>query len=213
MEEKTVVDIDANLSEEEKANAEAEAIKKEEEAKAAAETVYQKELKRLEDEKRQKDGALKEERRLRKEAEEKLKLAEEEQKKKAEENKPLTAEDIDRRLEDRLKQRDFDQAVSNYTSNADEQALIRHHYAHSIRQTGNLQTDLKNAVAIANQHLVDEAKRVQYEREQAEGSMTGFQGGIVHRREGKPVYEANPNLRKAAELLDKMGAGDAKKFL
>ena len=178
-----------------------------------AKSVYEKELEKLETEKRQKEGALKEERRLRKEAEAAKKAAEDKLAEQAQGDKPLTTKELDKRLSEELTKRDFDQSVRGYTADPKEQELIKHHYDNSIRKTGDVATDLKMAVAIANQHLVDQAKRVQIERENAEAQNARFTGGQSYGRTGKPAYESDPRLKGAAALLDKIGAGDAKKFL
>lgn len=188
--------------------AEAEAKEKAE----AEKTEYKRKLEELEAEKkkaediaRQKSGALEEERAERKAAEAAAKALAK--------SKDVSEEELDQRLESKLNAREFTQRLKEVSQDTDEQALIKHHYETSIVKTGNVETDLARAVAIANSHLVDQAKQAQLEREEQEARVTGFQGGSPTGRKGKPVYETDPVLRGAASLLDRLGMGSSKKYL
>ncbi len=214
MEEETVLSEDEKLAKE---AAEAE-------AKAAEEkTVYQTELEKLQTEKdeaeaakgkaeeeaRQKTGALAEEREKRKAADAAAKALAK--------SKEVSDEELDKRLDEKLAARldgkEFNQLLTQVTADPDEIALIKHHYETSIVKTGNVAEDLKKATAIANQHLVEQAKAAQIEREAVEGRTTSFLGSKTFSKQGKPAYETDPRLKQAAAILDKLGAGDAKKFL
>lgn len=184
--------------------------------KAEEKSPYEVELEKLKAEKaksdaiaRQKDGALKEERRLRKEAEAKIKGDTEEK----ENPKYLTPEEAKQLLKEQLAERDFSQMLTQISADPAEQALIKEHYENSIVKTGNVAEDLKKATAIANQHLVEQAKAAQMEREASEGNMTRFMPGTSYRRSGQPAYEGDPTLRAAAQFFDKIGRGDMKKYL
>lgn len=212
MEETTVLSEDEKLAQETKA-AEAAAAKEEK-------TVYQKELERLTAEKeaaeteakkqediaRQKTGALKDEK-------EKSKAAEAAAEALAEAAK-FSQQDLDKRLDERFANEKFNTLLLQNTSDPDEQALIKLHYETSIVKTGNVETDLARAVAIANSHLVEQARQAQIEREENEARTVSFQGGQPNKgRPIKPAYETNPTLRAAANFLDKLGMGGAKKYL
>ncbi len=120
---------------------------------------------------------------------------------------------MDKKLEAKLNAREFSQKIKEASQDPDEQALIKHHYETSIVKTGNVETDLARAVAIANAHLIDQAKQAQVEREVAEGRIAGFQGGSPTGKPGKPIYETDPIQRSAAAFLDRLGMGAAKKHL
>ncbi len=175
------------------------------------ESVYKKENARLEAEARQKAGALKEEREKRKAAEkaaEALVKANEEDKKNT-----LSSEDVDKLLEEKLAKRDFEQQLSQMTIDPEEQKLIRTHYENSIKRTGSVTADLKMAAAIANEHLIEKAKSEEMERNQTEAFTTRFSGPTAYSRPGKPAYETDPSLKRAASLLEKIGAKEAIKHL
>lgn len=216
MSKETVLDKDENLSEEETSETTEQTVettvepkveKTTEEDEKKEENPYEKEIKRLEDEKRQKEGALKEERRLRKEAEKAL--AEKEGK--AEDKKYVTPEELEKALDEKLKRSKFEDLVEKATSDPNEQKLIRHHYENSIRRTGNLETDLTMAIAIANQHVVQQAKKAEQEREGNEAFMAKNSGGNTY---GKPsAGKTDPISRGAAQFLKNLGASDATKHL
>lgn len=214
-EEKLVLADDAKTAEEKVEKTEAElkaeaAAVEAEKAKAEQETVYKKELAKLEAEKQEKADALTVERSKRKAAEKANEALVEATK---ETKVSPTTEDINKLLDERLAQRDFDQLVKQEAIDPDEQKLIKHHYENSIRRTGNVAADLKMAAAIANQHLVEQAKQAQIEREQNEGLQANFQSSRPYSRQGKPGYETNGTLKAAASILEKLGVPEAKKFL
>ena len=187
------------------------------ETKSEVANLYEEKLKQLELENKQKEGALKEERRLRKEAEEAAKSATTatptETTAISLEDKPLTRKDVESIMAEKLVQREMETQLGVISSDPAEQKLIRHHYENSIVRTGNVANDLAMAAAITNQHLIDEARRVQTEREASEARMAGFQGGKPSGKSGKPAYESDPRLREVANILDRFGEGSAKKYL
>ncbi len=161
MAEETVLSEDEKLAAEEAAKVAAE--------KEAEDNVYKQELAKLQAEKeqaeadklkaeeiaRQKNGTITEEREKRKSAEAAAKALAENQ---------ISDEDLDKKLEAKLNAREFQQRLKTVSENADEQKLILHHYETSIVKTGNVETDLARAVAIANAHLIDQAKQAQVDR-------------------------------------------------
>lgn len=187
--------------------------------KAKNDSVYKQENERLAKEVKDKSGALAVERSRRKDETEKAeaaKLAAEAlAKENADEklNKGMSKEDVDKLLNEKLSVREVEQGLLQASSDPEEQKLIRHHYDNSIVKSGNVAEDLQKAVAIANQHIVQKARAEQAEREQAEGIATSFQSSHSYGRQGKPAYESDPRMKAAAAILDKLGAGDAKKFL
>lgn len=194
-------------------DAETDAAVEAEKAKAT-ESVYKKENERLAAEARQKAGAVQEERDRRKKAEEESKAKDEALEALAKEKKGgLSAEETDKLLDEKLSKRDFQNLLSQTTPDVDEQKLIQFHYENSIVKTGNVGEDFKKAFAIANQHLVDQAKKAQEEREENEGFVASFQSSRPTAPLGKQAYETNPSLKRAASILDRLGVPEAKKFL
>lgn len=172
---------------------------------------YKAELDKVQEIARQKDGALKEERRLRKEAEEKLKAAttsdiptSETQK---EEKKYLTQDE----LEARLAREKFEIQLERVTDNTDEQKLVRHHYENSIVRTGDVAADLRMAVALANQHVVEQVRRAQADREVQESVVARVSGGSNYTR--PTSTGSDPTSRAVSNLLKKIGASDAEKYI
>lgn len=210
MAEDTVLSEDEKLATEETAKVEAE---------QAEESVYKQELAKLQAEKeqaeadkakaeeiaRQKNGTITEERNKRKSAEAAAEALAESAK--------ITEAEFDKKIEEKLNVRDFNLKIKEISSDPDEQALIKLHYETSIVKTGNVETDLARAVAIANSHLLDQAKQMQEERETRENKQANFQGGKPTGRPGKPAFETDPTLRGAATFLDRLGMGAAKKYL
>lgn len=215
MEDTTVVSEDEKLAQKAKEEADAAKLAAEE-----AKTVYQKELERLQTEKeaieteaekqktilRQKNGALAEEK-------EKTKAAEAAAKALVETAK-ISDEEINKKLDERFASEKFNRLVEESSADPDEQALIKHHYNTSIVKTGNVEADLKMALAIANAHLVGTARQAQIEREAQEAVVAGFHSGKNSSgRPVKPAYETNPTLKSAAALLERLGAKEAIKNL
>lgn len=199
-----------------------ETAKAEAEKQAEEKSVYQLELEKLTQERdnaeaarikaeeiaKQKTGAITEEREKRKAAEAAAKALSESH---------ISDEDLERKLDEKINNRlaneKFSQLLSQTTSDVDEQALIKLHYEKSIIKTGNVETDLARAAAIANSHLLNQAKQAQIEREASEARTVSFQSGSPKGRQGKPAFETDPTKRKAADLLERLGVGDAKKYL
>lgn len=213
MENKPGEVIAENLTEEQKAEAEAKAAAEAEaKAKADAESPYKKQLEQLEVENRQKAGALEEERKKRLAAEAAAKaLAEANTAGDSEKN--LSTEELKKWLDAKFEARDFDQQLAQFTGDVEEQKLIKAHYETSIIRTGNIAEDLKKAAAIANSHLVEQAKKAQAEREASEAFGTGFQGGSSSGHQAKPAYTTDPIAKGAAQLLEKFGRKDSIKYL
>ena len=58
-------------------------------------------------------------------------------------------------------------AIERLTSDAEERELIRLHLEHTVKRTGNIEEDVRNAFAIANKHLAE--KKLSDETEVASG--------------------------------------------
>lgn len=182
------------------------------------ESDVKKRLTAMETELRQKTGALEEERRLRKAAEA-AKTTPPAVEPPAttpvvtDDDKPLTRKEAQALFEEQARARDVDSQIKQLTADPDEQKLIMLHYQHSIQRTGDVAKDVSMALAIANAHLIQEAKEVKIAREAQEARMANFSGGKPTARAGKPAYEADPKLRAVANILDQFGQGSAKKYL
>lgn len=169
---------------------------------------YEVELERINAEKeeqiRQKNGALEEERRRRKEAEALIKKTDSETDK-------LTVEQIKEMVDARLMQNRFADKLDSITADPKEKELIKFHYENSIRHTGDVQADLANAVALANRHVIDEVKRNTSERVQTEARNAQFSRGGTYNRASNDAVP--PRNAAAAQILKMMGAEDAIKHL
>lgn len=215
----------ANLAKQEKEQADEAAATLETERLAAVEaakaeeSVYKQENDRLSKENQQKTDALTVERSRRKKADDDAEAAKTAAEALAKANtdeklnKGISKEDVNALLNEKLSEREFIQSLSQASTDPEEQKLIKHHYDNSIVKSGNVAEDLKKAIAIANQHIIEKARAQQIEREQVEGMGANFQSSRPYSRPGKPVYESDPRMKAAAAILDKLGVGDAKKYL
>ena len=172
---------------------------------------YKAELEKMEAINRQKEGALKEERRLRKEAEAKLKETTESTLDDGPKEKYLTQAQVDAALDKRMAREKFETKLESISNNVDEQKLVRYHYENSIVKTGDVATDLEMAVAIANRHLVNQVKNAEAEREENEFIAAKVSGGNTYMRANSKGVD--PNNRATAQFLKNIGAGDAEKYL
>ena len=181
---------------------------------------YKEQMAQLAVENRQKTGALKEAKEKVKTAEEKAKELEERLKaleENKEEVKPkskyLSPEEADKLMTDKIKQQRLEDLIVKSTSNLDEQKLVRYHLDNSIVKTGDVEQDLSMAIAIANKHLVDQAKSAEVERLNREAMNAQFSGGRSYSRQGTPSWQADPIKKEANELLKKLGVHDGEKYL
>lgn len=118
---------------------------------------YKAELEKAQEEKRKISGALAEERRLRKEAQQ------------AATDKPADTdalvEDIYGKLEKRRADDEVDEVIESMTSNSDEQALIKELYTNRLKPTGfsrkAIKADIESAYLLANRSkfLTDAEKK------------------------------------------------------
>ncbi len=70
-----------------------------------------------------------------------------------------------------------EQKISSLTTDASEQAKIREAYNNSIVKSGNVEVDLKNALAIANASIIEDYRKTKSEAEMNEVIMTKFMVG------------------------------------
>ena len=129
---------------------------------------YKKAMAKLAVENRQKTGALKEEREKSKELEDRLaKLEGTKEKEDVEEEDEEEVKPKKRKIQgareivqEEMRKQRFDDKLLSASADKDERELIRHHYNNSIVKSGDVETDLSNAIALANKHLVDQAKKL-----------------------------------------------------
>lgn len=210
---------DLNVKEDEKTTQVEDTTKKTEEEEL---NPYKKEMAKLAVENRQKTGALKEEREKSKELEDRLASLE-----KAKEEKEVVDEEEEEEVkpkkrkiqgareivQEEMRKQRFEDKLSLISNNKDEQQLIRHHYNNSIVKSGDVEQDLSNAVALANKHLVDQAKKAEAEREDNEALSAKFSAGRSYSKQGKPAYLSDPIKKGAVEILKKLGIPDGEKYV
>jgi len=171
---------------------------------------YEEQLKKLEMQNRQKDGALKEERRKRKELETRLEERETEETEETP-SKGLTLEEVDKLFEKRLAKEKFESRLESFSNNENERKVIRFHYENSINRTGDVATDLTMAAAIANQHIIQKAKAQEQEQFETEATLARVSRGGVGARSSGTGQDALS--RATAALLKNLGAEDAIKHI
>lgn len=104
------------------------------------------------------------------------------------------------RLEEKQNESSLDSKVKALTDDATEQELIKQHYKVSIVKTGNLENDLKNAVALANADRVWEQRRNRAMEERREDFLTSFSGTSL-RGDAAASKVRDPIHAAAAELV------------
>lgn len=104
------------------------------------------------------------------------------------------------RLEEKQNEQSLSAKIKALTSDPAEQEVIERHYKSSIVKTGNIETDLKNAIAIANSDQVWEQRRNRAMEEQRENFMTGFAGSSL-RGDAPGSKIRDPIHAAAAELV------------
>ena len=180
---------------------------------------YKKQMADLAIENRQKAGALKEERKKAKELEERLAKSEESKAEEAEETeekpkrKYLSPEEADALMDEKMRKARLEDKLSQITKDADEQKLIRFHLEHSIKRSGDVDNDLSMAIAIANKHLVEQAKKAESDRNDNEALNARFSGGGTYSKQGSSPVLSDPVKRQANEILKRLGIQDGEKYL
>lgn len=95
-----------------------------------------------------------------------------------------------------------DMAVEKAAKSEAEAKLIRHHLEHSIVRTGDAETDVRNALAIANAARIQELlNREASEDASAEASIASMSGGNV--RGPQPSGPKSAARKEAEKLLPK----------
>lgn len=178
---------------------------------------YKEQMAKLAVENRQKAGALKEAKSKAKELEDRLAALEAAKEDDKEEVKPtrkyLSPEEAEKLMEDKMKAQRLEDLILQSTSNVDEQNLVRYHLNNSIVKTGDIQKDLTMAIAIANSHLVNQAKSAEVERTSRENMNAQYSMGRSYHKPGTPSWQADPIKKEANELLKKLGIKDGEKYL
>lgn len=176
---------------------------------------YKEQMAKLAIENRQKAGALKSERERNKELEEELAaLKSKEEAEEEEKPKPKKkAEDPREIVQEEMRKQRFEDKLAQVSNSQDEQRLIRHHYENSIVRSGDVEVDLSNAIALANKHLVDQAKKAEAERQDTEALNAKYSGGRSYSKQGGPAYLSDPIKKGAVDLMKKLGISDGEKYV
>lgn len=154
----------------------------------------QKEKERLESELAKKDEIIEHKNRAIDTTKEKLK----------EVKSKTTDEDIEERLLKRLElknaEREIDAKISALTGDEAEAKVIKHHLQNSIIRSGDVDRDLRAAIALANSDRVWEQRANRAMEERREDFMTAFRPSSV-RGESMASLTSNPLEREAEELV------------
>ncbi len=123
-------------------------------------------------------------------------------KKKLKESSP--EDELEARLLKRLEEKHLSQELSarikSLTNDPAEQEVIQRHYNSSIMKTGDIDIDLKNAIAVANSDQIWEQRRNRAMEEQRENFMTGFAGSSL-RGDAPSSKIRDPIHAEAAKLV------------
>lgn len=131
-----------------------------------------------------------------------------------EQPKPAVDEDVVKKIVDSVlgevrKTTAVDTIVGQLASSPEERQAIMDAYDKDVVKSGDVQSDLKKAMAIANARLIEEYKANRSESEVREEVLTRFMGGNSY---GQPPITDNtlntPAKKAAAENLKKLGLSD-----
>lgn len=169
------------------------------------EKKHQDELKRKDDIIAKKNRAI--------EASKKKKAEKAEESNEAEGDEDLRAEvqSLRATLDERLTKLDVRKEVEALTNDPAEQKAILLHYDQTIQKSGDTAKDVRNAWAIANQHIVAKSRQAQEDLDLAEDIVV--RSSMSSQRGRKDRVSLSPEKREAAKLLDQWGLKDAKKLL
>lgn len=110
------------------------------------------------------------------------------------------AEKLLRRLEEKQSEKDIRTRISALTDDVAEREVIERHYMSSIVRTGNIDEDLKRAIAIADGDRIWEQRRNRALEERREDFITSFAGSSL-RGEQKASRQADPILAQAEQIV------------
>lgn len=112
------------------------------------------------------------------------------------------AEDILKRVEQKQIEKVILQRVNAVTKDESERKVILHHYNNSIVKTGDVDKDLKAAVALSDADILWEQRRNRAIEEQQEDFLSNFSSAAPLRGNNQGGgYQNDPILKQAAELV------------
>lgn len=121
-------------------------------------------------------------------------------KKKPTESEDDITEKVLKRLEGKQTEEKVQSKVNALTGDATEREVIMKHYQSSIVKTGNMDEDLKSAIALAQRDQIWEARRNQALEERREDFITSFAGTSL-RGETPKSNSQDPILRQAEAIV------------
>lgn len=105
-----------------------------------------------------------------------------------------------KRLEERQSEKDIRSRIAALTYDVAEREVIERHFKSSIVKTGNLDEDLKRAIAIADGDKIWEQRRNRALEERREDFITGFAGSSL-RGEPSKSRQSDPILAQAEQIV------------
>lgn len=104
------------------------------------------------------------------------------------------------RFEEKQRAKDFQAKVNAISSDQSERDVIMHHYNNSIVKSGDVEVDLKRAIAMADADSVWEQRRNRAMEERQEDFLTSFAGSSL-RGESPKSKQNDPVLRQAEDIV------------
>lgn len=101
-----------------------------------------------------------------------------------------------------------EQRIKLLSADATEQQAIRDAYQNSIAKTGDVETDLNNAFAIANHKVIQEIKKNKSEAEASEAIMARFSSATQYAPSADNASKLSPKQEAAASNLRKLGIAE-----
>lgn len=120
-------------------------------------------------------------------------------------------EKVTARIEASMRAREAAAALREVSSDPDEQKLVKFHYDNSIKQSGDVQRDLKAALALANADKLYELRQAAARGEAREEEMASLAASMAPKPQPKSTIKTR-EMKLAESFLDAV-APEAKKYL
>ena len=120
-------------------------------------------------------------------------------------------EKVTARIEASMRAREAATAIREVSSDPDEQKLVRFHYENSIKQSGDVQRDLKAALALAIAENFYELRQAAARGEAREEEMASLAASMAPKPQPKSSIKSR-EMKLAESFLDAV-APEAKKYL
>jgi hypothetical protein len=111
-------------------------------------------------------------------------------------------------FEEKSSLKEVESTITSLSNDTDEQKAIRDAYQNDIVKTGNVELDLKKAIAIARANTIESYRTNKTRAEFDEKVMTMFSGGAVAGRSSEGTPQLSVKQQNAANTLRSQGIAE-----